>query len=628
MANTLPKLPPGFVLEQSTDPHGNAPEPPPGFVLEAPRVPSAGYTDALASASAASRTLQGGPGISADAPGEWVTPGEGEGGIPIISDILRSIYPFERNTVTGDFRPAVPKAITGAIDSFGDAFNAPGDALAGKMSAIEIDPVTGAVAPFSTDMLERSANAAGWATGGAPGSMQTVAKTAAGKAVPKPIVRAATADGVPLNSIGAQLDQIGPDAVLADLGPNLRAQAAAVSAQPGAQSADALIDTMSARKAGASQRVREGLDEAIGPAPIPSQLQADIRAAKRIVGPEYDRVLATAPPIDLTDLAEVLENRAAGRRGPAQAALRDVRSMLNGADGELETSAAVLHQIREAVDGLLESPPDNKTRMVLRAARDDINELLTEAVPDIQAIDSKYRELSRQSEAVDRGQVVLDSNRSAPRPSELADEMQAGALPEGVLVGPSGAAFRLSQGTRAEIDRIVGTNIDDRSALARILKGEGDWNRERLVTVYGPDRGERLFRLLDNEARMADTENAVLGAAGRRANSNAATEIDPPKPSPGATQEALNLRPGAAGAKLLDDMFGGHGQARQSRANASVAGELNGRGDWRISEKAPQSTIPLPMEAWLADLLGREETQQAPPLSGLPADLRELLLRL
>lgn len=321
----------------------------------------------------------------------------------------------------------------------------------------------------------------------------------------------------------------------------------------------------------------------MGPAPIPSRLQADIRAAKRVVGPEYDRVLATAPPVDLSNLAVALEAQAAGRRGPAQAALRDVRTMLNGADGGLETSAAVLHQIREAVDGMLENPPDGKTGVSLKAARDRINDLLIEAVPAIQAIDSKYRELSRQSDAVDRGQVVLDSGRKAPRPVELADEMQAGALPQGVLVGPSGTAFRISQGTRAEIDRIVGTNIDDRAAWARILKGEGDWNRDRLVTVYGPDRGERLFRLLDNEARMAATENDVLRAGGRRANATASDELDPPQRGPGATQELLNLRAGTAGAKVLDRVFGGHAQAGQSKANAAVAGELMGRGKWKLS---------------------------------------------
>jgi hypothetical protein len=626
MANSFPQPPTGFVIEQRP---GAAPEPPLGFVLEPPGQPSPAYADALAAGSAASRRLQGGPGPSdMAAPGEWVTPGEGEGGVPIISDVLRSIYPLEENTVTGDFRPAVPKAITGAIKSLGDAFTAPHDALAGDMSSLEVDPVTGAVAPFNSDMIERSVNAAGWATGGAPGQMQTFARNAAGKVIPKPIIRAASADGVPLSTAATQVDRLGPDAVLADLGPNLRAQAAAVAAQPGAQSADALIDTMSARKAGAGQRVRDGLDQTIGEAPIPSQLQADITAAKRVVGPEYDKALAAAPPVDLSGLADVIDGRAAIRRGPAQAALRDVRSMLNGADGELETSAAVLHQIREAVDGMLENPADGKTRKVLKDVRAEINDLLTEAVPDIQAIDSKYRELSRQSEAVDRGQVVLDSNRSAPRPVELAAEMQAGALPEGVLVGPSGAAFRLSQGTRAEIDRIVGTNIDDRAALARILKGEGDWNRERLIAVYGPERGKQLFDLLDNEAAMAATEEAVLGAAGRRANAEATAEVNPAKRGPGATQEALNLRPGAAGAKLLDDMFGGHAHNRQSKANSSVAGELMGRGEWQVGEKPPISTMPVPMEAWLADLLGRQEDKKQPPISGLPTDLRELLLRL
>ncbi|MDP1731119.1 MAG: hypothetical protein Q8L54_08090, partial [Devosia sp.] len=181
------------------------------------------------------------------------------------------------------------------------------------------------------------------------------------------------------------------------------------------------------------------------------------------------------------------------------------------------TSAAVLFQVRQAIDGLIEGQADANVRRVLNAAREDVNALLVEAAPGIQAVDSQYRELARQSAAIDRGQTVLDSGRNAPRPSELADEALHGVQPEGVLVGPSGETFRLSQGARAEIERIVGTNIDDRAALERVVKGDGDWNRDRLVTLFGEDRANRVFDILDAERRMAETENTVLRAGGRRA---------------------------------------------------------------------------------------------------------------
>lgn len=626
MASTLPKPPPGFVIEQSAVPQGNAPEPPPGFVIEQPRGPSPAYVDALAAGSAASRKLQGGPGPATDpAAGEWVTPGGG--GIPIVSDLFRSLYPMERNTVSGDFRPAVPKIISGALESLGDAFMAPADALAGKMSDLEIDPETGAVAPFNTQMIERAANAAGWATGGAPGATRTTVLTAAGRKVPKPIVRAIGADGVPVNQVAARVNAFGPEGTVADLGPNLQAQAGALAALPD-PAADAVIDRMRTRKAGANTRIRAGLDETLGEAPVPSELQAGIRDARRTVGPQYDHVLADAAPVDTTDLATGLTEQAAAMRGPAQAAIRDVRAMLNGAEGELESSAAVLFQVRQAIDGMIEVQADANVRRVLNAAREDVNALLVEAAPGIQTVDSAYRELARQSGAVDRGQTVLDSGRNAPRPSELADEALHGVQPEGVLIGPSGETFRLSQGARAEIERIVGTNANDRAALERIVKGDGDWNRDRLITLFGEDRANRVFEILRNEGRMAETENAVLRAGGRRADAAAQAEVAPAPNAPGAVQETLNLRAGAAGAKVIDDLVGGHRQGQQSRMNDAVLEELMGRGEgWRGVDRRPMSEMPVPIESWLAELFGRGEEAQPRQSRADPA-VMELLLRL
>jgi hypothetical protein len=69
--------------------------------------------------------------------------------------------------------------------------------------------------------------------------------------------------------------------------------------------------------------------------------------------------------------------------------------------------------------------------------------------------------------------------------------------------------MRLRQGARAEIERIVGTNANDRVALQRLIKGEGDWNRERLATLFGQDRADRLIRVLDNERTFAETSHAV-----------------------------------------------------------------------------------------------------------------------
>ena len=67
----------------------------------------------------------------------------------------------------------------------------------------------------------------------------------------------------------------------------------------------------------------------------------------------------------------------------------------------------------------------------------------------------------------------------------------------------------MREGARAEIERIIGTNANDRVALQLLIKGEGDWNRDRLATLFGKDRADRVISLLDRERAFADTSQLV-----------------------------------------------------------------------------------------------------------------------
>jgi hypothetical protein len=159
-------------------------------------------------------------------------------------------------------------------------------------------------------------------------------------------------------------------------------------------------------------------------------------------------------------------------RGEAQTRLRSVRTMLdevpdpNGpalAAPQLDTNPATLHATRQAIDGMLNSETDGNVRLVLGDVRAQLDQILGGAVPDIKRVDAQYSELGGQCRAAERGQTVLESGRTAPRPAELRDEVAAGLQGDEVL-GPSGQPFRSTQGARAEIDRLIGTNLNDRAA--------------------------------------------------------------------------------------------------------------------------------------------------------------------
>ncbi|TIW48219.1 MAG: hypothetical protein E5V61_05620, partial [Mesorhizobium sp.] len=388
------------------------------------------------------------------------------------------------------------------------------------------------------------------------------------------------------------LSQLGDDAMLMDLGPNLRHTAGAIAATPGEGKA-IVRGAIGARDADANWRIRSSLNETLGEAPTPSRIIDRATRNQQYLQPEYREALREASPVDSAPIARYLDAEAQTLRGEAQKGVQRVRNMLNyaptpdeiaraRASGQplpepgLISDAGTLLNARHAVDDLLETTQGSNALNALQTARQAIDDELRATVPGIKEVDAKYAELARQKDAVQRGQTVLSSGREAPRPNELAEEVRRGALPQGVQVGPSAVPLRLREGARAEIERIVGTNANDRVALQRLIKGEGDWNRARLSTLFGSDRAKAIIDLLDREKLFADTSNIVTRNSETAARIAARDAID------GSGSSGFGVREGfiAGGTR-------GAARAAGTRAVESVIDALrNGGNDKAIADMA------------------------------------------
>lgn len=337
--------------------------------------------------------------------------------------------------------------------------------------------------------------------------------------------RAVNDDALDPAMVGQKLDDLGPQGMLADLGPNLQKQAGALASTPG-RGQELVRSALAERSAGANARLGTAIDTNLGPAPIPSELDAVIRQGQERVGNLYRDAFRQAQPVDTQVIADDLNLTISRLRGPAQRALQQVRGMLNVHNSDqISTNPGTLFQTRQAIDGMLAGEADPKVIGALAETRQMLDDALTQSVPRIKEIDASYAELARQREGLTRGQQVLDSGRTAPRPAELVNEVTAGSMPQGMSIGPSGTSLRMSQGARAEIDRIVGTNANDVVALNRLIKGEGDWNRSRLATLFGQDKADRLIRVLENERLFADTANTVTRNSETAARQAAQSEL-------------------------------------------------------------------------------------------------------
>lgn len=489
-------------------------------------------------------------------------------------------FPENSDTNGGWPRLAVPQIVTDTIT----AVAAPGKALQGEYG-MEIDPATGRPTTITNQMIGDTMGTAG--LGLTPMNPAVSAGAQFGKSVVTPparrmVQRSLEADGIPFDEVGQRLSAMGPGAVVADLGPNVQARAAAIATMPGS-GAKTVVDALAARRAGSNSRIIAGVDEAIGPAPVPSRMAAENAANKQALSPQYEQLFSGSEmAVDTSDIALNLDSLAVNERGAAQAAAKKVRGMLNvTGETELDRSPYTLFKTRQAIDGLMATEADPGAIRVLAQTRQQVDDMLAQSVPGIKEVDAQYSELARQGEAVQTGQQLLDTGRTAPRPTDVDEMMTAGALPQGAQIGPSAVPLRLREGARAEIDRIIGTNIRDINAMKRIVAGDGNWNRDKLVSVFGQDKADKLLDILEREATFNATEQLALQGSRTQVLKAAQEDIAGKGPGANPIKSAANLKFGDALADTADRALGWiysakRGSNNQNMANALMAGAGDG----------------------------------------------------
>lgn len=341
--------------------------------------------------------------------------------------------------------------------------------------------------------------------------------------------------------------------MLPDAGPSMLglAQGAATSNGPGKS---ALVNALREREAGTVQRLAQGADEFLGPAPIPSRVEAEIAADRAVRGEGYGPVMDGARAVDLQPLAGYLDSQAVNLRGPAQRAVREVRQMLDipGNPGQLDPNPQALHATREAIDGLLENEANPQVIRQLTLARQHVDRTLAEAAPGMKAVDGPMRELFRQSEGLQRGGQVFDTRKTAIRPAEFADDFRGAAIPQGEMVGPSAEPFRMRQGMRAEVDRAVGTSSNDLLALERKFGTPEDWNARKAGIAFGETPMEQFNRLIADERNRRNTYQKVAEGSRTAPTQSAAASMEAKDgPRGDMTLTGLGARLGSAGFRAL-----------------------------------------------------------------------------
>lgn len=317
-----------------------------------------------------------------------------------------------------------------------------------------------------------------------------------------------------------------PDAMLADAGPNLQRQAAAIYAMPG-PGQGVIRNALAQRAAGASQRVTKALDAAFGAQKnLPATVQQLMQQRSAAASPLYARAYATQMPwkgafeFSATPVGRIVTGTPAGR-----AAFKDAQRLAKNEGVRIDLDhmdIRALDYVKQALDDqitTLQRSGANKQAAAVTRLRDLLLFDADRISPDYAAARAAWAGPSAIKDAVEAGQSAF---ARAISPDELAQELSRLSPSErdGYVLG-----------ARAAVSQIMGTARNDAAAAFREL-GQKGWNREKLGLLLGQQQADDLLRSLDAERAYQATAQGVMGNSETAARASAIKDFSTPGGNP------------------------------------------------------------------------------------------------
>jgi hypothetical protein len=168
----------------------------------------------------------------------------------------------------------------------------------------------------------------------------------------------------------------------------------------------------------------------------------------------------------------------------------------------LKGEAGELLAIRKAIDDMKPNYEGKKNALrLIGEFRQRVDDAIAVAAPSVKPVDAQYQALARERDALNQGRNILSTEKSAVLPSQLARDI-AGYTPA------QQAALRM--GTRAEIERIMGTSIHDVNRLRSLVKSDGGWNHQKLAQIFGQAEADNVMRSLDREVAFRAAHDRLV----------------------------------------------------------------------------------------------------------------------
>lgn len=328
------------------------------------------------------------------------------------------------------------------------------------------------------------------------------------------IARALRDDEVPVDQINQRLQQLGPDAMVMDLGPNLQSQAGAVASVPG-PGQRIVREAVRDRTRGGSRRVTDDVRQTIGSQPdIDALRTSTVQAQEAAAGPLYDAIRDVpiqAPP----QLRSILQ------RPQGQQAIRDAVDMAANDGYHFPTSGNVMtvglaDYIKRALDDMATAAARAGRNNEARTARNMARAITS----SVDRLEPRYRQArdafagpAAVLDALDGGATAFSREMSPP---QLRRALQ------GMTASERDAYL---QGARSQIEALMGNAVNDVASLRNTFRK--GWNEQKLRILLGDDIADDLLRRIDRELAYGQTSNAVASNSETARRTLAQQEIAP-----------------------------------------------------------------------------------------------------
>lgn len=375
----------------------------------------------------------------------------------------------------------------------------------------------------------------------------------------------------------ARLAELGPDAFLHEATPGMTGIAQGIATRPG-EAQSRLVNALQGRQSGANTRLRGELDETLGPAVSPQNIERDLVAQRESLQPLYQAVTGLNVPVNVRPIHEQLRLAIREEAGATQHALRRIEEMIapagRGGERIVKSTPREILNVRQALDDeLLKLADQPKAHSAVTRYRVAIDNALAEAVPDIKVLDRTYAGLAGSSTALQRGAQVLKTGPEAIRPEDLIRERAASSLPQ---------REAMRHGTRAELDRQVGTKANDITALKQVIQGDGDWNRVKLAEMFGGREAQRIINSVDREAAFQDSYRKLVENSQTAQRLQGAKMVDDATAPKASMRDLTVLGAVAATGKAIGSKFSERfASGKRASADDELSRVLSSRGSTR-----------------------------------------------